>query len=60
MKPKVKPLGTERLKLNCDILLSTSAFKFNLRRYITPFAFESADATKKGAGMTPFTISGKR
>jgi hypothetical protein len=38
-------------------------FKFNLQRYTadaTPFTFESADATQKGAGMTPFTISGKR
>jgi len=33
IKPKLKPLGTERLKLTCDVLLSTSAFKFNLRRY---------------------------
>jgi hypothetical protein len=33
MKPKLKPPGTKRLKLTCDILLSTSAFKFNLRRY---------------------------
>jgi len=34
MKPLLKPPGTQRLKLNCDILLSTSAFNFNLRRYI--------------------------
>jgi hypothetical protein len=33
IKPKLKPPGTKRLKLNCDILLSTSALKFNLRRY---------------------------
>jgi hypothetical protein len=33
MKPKLKRTGTKRLKLKCDILLSTSAFKFNLRRY---------------------------
>jgi hypothetical protein len=33
MKPELKPPGTKRLKLKCDILLSTSAFKFNLRRY---------------------------
>ena len=33
VKPKLKTLGTKRLKLQCDILLSTSAFKFNLRRY---------------------------
>jgi len=34
MKPKLKPPGTKRFKLKCDILLSTSAFKFDLRRYI--------------------------
>jgi len=34
MKPTLKSPGTERLKLKCDMLLSTSAFKFNLRRYI--------------------------
>jgi len=33
MKPKLKPPRTKRSKLKCDILLSTSAFKFNLRRY---------------------------
>jgi hypothetical protein len=33
MKPKFKPPGAQRLKLNCNILLSTSAFKLNLRRY---------------------------
>ena len=33
IKPKLKPPGTKRLKLKCDILLSTSAFKFNLRRH---------------------------
>jgi 23S rRNA pseudoU1915 N3-methylase RlmH len=34
MQPKLKPPGTQSLKLKCDdILLSTSAFRFNLRRY---------------------------
>ena len=33
MKPKLKPPGTKRLKLERAILLSNSAFKFNLRRY---------------------------
>jgi len=33
MKPKLKPPGTKRLELKCDVLLSTSAFKFDLRRY---------------------------
>ena len=33
IKPTLKPTGTKCLKLKCDVLLSTSAFKFNLRRY---------------------------
>jgi hypothetical protein len=33
MKSKLKPPGTKRLKLKCDTLLSSFAFKFNLRRY---------------------------
>jgi hypothetical protein len=33
MKINLKPPGTKRLKLQSDVLLSTSAFKFNLRRY---------------------------
>ena len=33
MKSKLKAPGTTRLKLKCDILLSTSAFKIKLRRY---------------------------
>jgi len=35
MKPKLKPPGSKRLKLKWEILLSNSAFKFNLRRYTT-------------------------
>jgi hypothetical protein len=33
IKPKLKPPETEPLKLKCDVQLSTSAFKFNLRRH---------------------------
>jgi hypothetical protein len=33
MEPKLKRPGTKPLKLKCDTLLSTSAFKHNLRRY---------------------------
>jgi hypothetical protein len=33
MKPKLRPPGTKRLKVKCDILLSTFALKLNLRRY---------------------------
>jgi len=42
MKPKFNLPGTKRLKLQCDILLSSSAFKFNLRRYTTADADASA------------------
>ena len=34
IKPKLKAPGTKRLKLKYDKLLSSSAFKFNLHRYI--------------------------
>jgi hypothetical protein len=44
MKPKLKPSGTKRLKLNCDTLFSTFAFKFNLRRYnVVAFAIETVE-----------------
>ena len=33
VNPVLKPPGTVRLKLKCDILLSASAFKFKSRRY---------------------------
>jgi hypothetical protein len=32
--PVLKPPGTKRSKLDYDTLVSNSAFKFNLRRYI--------------------------
>ena len=35
IKPTSKAPGTKRLELDYDELLSTSAFKFNLRRYIS-------------------------
>jgi hypothetical protein len=33
IKPTLKPTGNKRLKLKCDVRLSTSALKPNLRRY---------------------------
>ena len=33
MKPILKPPGTKHLNLECDVVLSTFAFRFNLRRY---------------------------
>jgi hypothetical protein len=35
IRPKLKPPGIKRLKLDCELLLSTSAFEFKLRRYTT-------------------------
>ena len=34
MQPMLKAPGTKHLKLMCDILLSSFALKYNLRRYI--------------------------
>ena len=52
MEPKLKPPGTMRLKLNCDILLSTSSFKINLRRYT---AATPATATSAAIGSSRST-----
>ena len=43
MNPKLKPPGIERLKLKYCKLLSTSAFKFNLRRYSVDISPRSLD-----------------
>jgi len=48
IKPKLKPPGTKRLKLKCDMLPSSSAFKFNLRRYSTE-AFSEDFAEEAGS-----------
>jgi len=47
MKPKLKPPGTKRLKPKCDMLLSTSAFKFNLLRYDAAGAAGATDAVRR-------------
>ena len=62
MKPKLKPPGTKRLRLKCDILLSTSAFKFNLRRYTEvsstiEFAAYDASYEAKVVGRCRLTVS---
>ena len=48
-KSKLKPPGTKRLKLQCHTLLSTSAFKFNLRRYIKATKNTAATAAAAAA-----------
>jgi hypothetical protein len=46
MKPMLEPPETKHLKLKCDILLSTYAFKFNLRRY-TPVGAGAGGARRR-------------
>jgi hypothetical protein len=41
IKPKLKPPGAKRLKLECDKPLSKLGFKFNLRRYKVAATMES-------------------
>jgi microcystin degradation protein MlrC len=45
----LKQPGTKHLKLNCDMLLSSFAFKFNLRRYILVTARDGSDAAARAA-----------
>jgi len=59
MKPKFKPPGTKRLKLKIGILLSTSAFKFNLSRYIKEPA-RSASAPRRSASSPRRSTSSPR
>ena len=47
IKPTSKQTGTKRLKLECEILLSTSAFKLNLRRYIVADHDQQNEAIQK-------------
>ena len=48
IKSKLKFPGTKRLKPNCDVPLTTSGFKFHLRRY-----------DKKAAAPTPGELAVK-
>ena len=59
---KLKPPGTERLKLKYYKLLSTSAFNFNLRRYITEMSanktlLKQLEDTLLKAGRCRLTLS---
>ena len=51
IKPKLKPPGTKRLKLKCDTMVSTAAFKFNLRRYTLAVSLQAEyEAEVRGPG----------
>jgi len=64
MKPMLKAPGTKRLKLKYDILLSSFAFNFNLRRYTKLDDFDNAcSAYEKAidmAGRCRLTLSNPR
>jgi hypothetical protein len=56
IKPKLKPPGTERLKLKCDDPLSNFGFKFNLRCYTSGpprLSRRTARAPRRRGGGTP-------
>ena len=47
VKPKLKPPGTKRLKLKGDVLFSSVAFKYDLRRYATEEAAAQAGTSTR-------------
>jgi len=56
IKPMLKPPETKHLKLQCDELLSSFAFKFKLRRYTPVLSHRvgaRAAATAAGAYTRP-------
>ena len=58
MKPTLKPSGTQRLKLNYNVLLPIFAFNFNLRSYIqarvvrAPAVCQHRPAEPRGRGWS--------
>ena len=57
IKPSLKPPGTKRLKLKWRILLSTSAFKMELRRFNEAYALDVLSALE-AVMPTPAAITG--
>ena len=58
MKPELKPPGTKRLKLKCDILHSTFAFTFNLRRFTwVRFTTTCGSSSSNKVGRCRLTLS---
>ena len=58
MKPELKPLETKRCKQKCVILLSTSAFTFNLRRYTAGPGTSPGNSSQKQRGEEIVIIGG--
>jgi hypothetical protein len=61
MKPVLNAPGTLRLRLHCEELLSTFAFKFKLLHYIqgTQQCQPAIRARVLAGGVTPYTLSPK-
>jgi hypothetical protein len=64
IKPKLKPPITKRLKVECDILISTSTFKFKLRSYnkekrSTRMSSSMSDQEKAEAALAGGVIQNK-
>ena len=65
LESNLKPPGTKRLKVRCDLLLSISGFKFNLRRYTEVAALnaklaeqhESVAARGRGLHSSTFQLN---
>jgi len=58
IKPKLKPPGAKRLKLECDEPLSKLGFKFNLRRYSWDSRMDTSSAAAGiEAGRCRLTLS---
>jgi len=57
IKPVLKALGTKRLKPKFDLMPSTSAFKFNLRRYNVAHRVGVRDLRVSGAYTSPLFSS---
>ena len=57
IQPKLKPPGTKRVNLKLDDLLSTSAFRLNLRRYGEVDALETLLNYQAGAYTRPLLSS---
>ena len=56
IKPTLRAPGIKRLKLKCDKLRSTFAFKFNLRRYTKAAAQVAHEGGGGGANRQGLTL----
>jgi len=60
MKPVLNAPGTNRLKLNCDILLSTFAFNFNSCHYTVEPGFDTPSTLSTSSTLLAVRVVGRR